>query len=80
YEPPKAYHLLLHAEKEPLFDEMKPGQIVILKEDEQLTAYWLENGKIVNRSFSERVVPGILGQLPDKGKLSNNLELIEAVI
>ncbi|HAU3866425.1 TPA: beta-lactamase family protein, partial [Legionella pneumophila] len=80
YEPPKAYHLLLHAEKEPLFDEMKPGQIVILKEDEQLTAYWLENGKIVNRSFPERVVPGILRQLPDKGKLSNNLELIEAVI
>ena len=80
YEPLKAYHSLLHAENEPLFDEMKPGQIVLLKEDEQLTAYWLDNGKIVNRSFPERVVSSILEQLPDNGKLSNNPELIGAVV
>lgn len=76
---PRVYNSVLHAEKEPVFEEMQSGQLVILQEDEHLTAYWLENGKIVNRSFPERVVPNILEMLPAVCESSNSVDLIKAI-
>ncbi len=79
YEPSKVYHSVLPTEKEPLFDEIKPGQIVVRQKDEHLTAYWLENGKMVHRSFPEKEVSAIVELLPPVGKSSNNLDLIKAI-
>ncbi|HRD69510.1 MAG TPA: serine hydrolase domain-containing protein [Legionella sp.] len=80
YEPERIFESVFHADKEPLFDEIQPGQIVILHGVESLTAYWLESGKMVNRSFPEKEVPTILEMLPAVGESSVNLDLINAIV
>ncbi|MBV8802974.1 MAG: ankyrin repeat domain-containing protein, partial [Gammaproteobacteria bacterium] len=66
--------------KNPELDDLKPNSIGILSEDNQLTVYWIEKGKVVNRSFTEDSVPEIANALHEFAETSNNPSLIKAII
>lgn len=68
-------------ENKPRIDEIKSNMLVMVKEDKNLTAYWIDNQqKLVSRSFPLEEVTNITQQLPKFGSFSNNLELINNII
>ncbi|KTC76957.1 serine hydrolase domain-containing protein [Legionella brunensis] len=71
---------VLLSQKEPLLEEMKPSELVILQKDGQLTAYWLENSKLVTRTLSESAIKEIVKMLPKDSPISENPDLIHAVV
>lgn len=76
---PTGYKRVLMSNEEPKIENMQRSDLVALKEDGQLTVYWIEKGKIVNHSFSQMAVQSIVNQLPAMGRESTNLELIQNI-
>jgi len=70
------HNRILMCKEEPRIEDMQIGDLVALHEEGQLTIYWLENGKIVNRSFREEMVQSIINKLPTIGNESTDLKLI----
>ncbi|MBX3708742.1 MAG: serine hydrolase [Gammaproteobacteria bacterium] len=73
------YNRILMRKEEPKIEDMGIGDLVALHEDGQLTIYWKENGKIVNRSFREEMVQSILKRLPTIGNESTDLNFIKEI-
>lgn len=73
------YRRVLMSKAEPKIEDIQEGDLIALKEDGQLTIFWLENGKIANRSFREDVVQSIINQLPAIGDETKNLKLIQEI-
>jgi enterochelin esterase-like enzyme len=73
------YSRILMSDEEPKIENMRIDDLIALKEDGQLTVYWIENGKIVNHSFSEDAVRSIVERLPAIGEESRDLNLIREV-
>jgi hypothetical protein len=65
--------------KEPTLKTIQPHTISILYEDRQLTAYWYEKGKVINRSFSLDGVKNIIEMLPKTTEISYDSNLIKAI-
>jgi len=63
----------------PKLEDMKPNEIVLFLEDEQLTAYWIKDGKIDNASFPENAVQDIAKKLPKMGERSTDRSLIQSI-
>lgn len=76
----KWFDRVLTSNKEPTLESIQPNTLVMLLEDQMLTVYWLENGKINNVSFPENSVPEITKFLPLVNESSNDKKLIEAII
>lgn len=73
------FHRILSVKLEPAIDDIKVGDLVALREDAQLTIYWLQGGKIVNKSFRQDSVPSIVEKLPKVGEESTDIKLIEEI-
>lgn len=73
------YHRVLMSKEEPKIENIKNGDLIALKEDGQLTIFWLENGKVVNRSFGEDQVQMIVSQLPAIDNETTDLKLIQEI-
>ncbi|MCW5582792.1 MAG: hypothetical protein KIT56_02730 [Gammaproteobacteria bacterium] len=76
----EGYHHVLMEKEEPKIDNMRADELIALRKEGQLTIYWIENGKIANRSFREATVPSIINQLPVIGEQSTNSELIKNIM
>lgn len=76
----KWFSCVLMSNKEPILESMQPHTLVMLLEDQMLTAYWIENGKMKNVSFPVNSVPEIAKLLPPVNTSSNDKKLIEAII
>lgn len=74
------YNRVLMRKDEPKIEEMAMGDLVALNEDGQLTMYWIEKGKVVNRSYRDTEVQSIAHQLPEVGQESTNLKLIQDIL
>ena len=70
---------ILLSKKEPLLEEMKSSELVILQKDGQLTAYWIENEKLTSHTIAANEVQDIVNMLPEEGSASENADLIIAV-
>lgn len=73
------YNEVLLTDKEPTLETMIFQRIVMLLEDDQLTAYWLEDNKINNRSFPKDSVTNIVKMLPLPGKISRCSSLLSEI-
>lgn len=76
---PEGYSTVLMSQEEPKIENMQLDTLIALKEDNQLIIYWIENGKKVNRAFSETAVQSIIQNLPAIGMKSTDSELIKEI-
>jgi hypothetical protein len=60
-------------------EDIDPGMIVMHKTEGKLTAYWVENEKIVSKTAEENEVDNIIELLPCIGQKSHDSELIKAI-
>lgn len=74
--PDRYYSRLLMRQEEPRLEDIQIDDLVALNEDGQLTVYWIENGRVANRSFSEAAVQSIVSRLPAMAEESSDLKLI----
>jgi hypothetical protein len=63
----------------PKENEIAPNTLVMRRRKGQLTAYWLEEGKIISKTFEETEVRHIIRILPPIGQESNDTALINAI-
>lgn len=80
YSRPTGYDRLLRSTTAPARETMVPNTLVALYEHNQLTVYWIENGKLINQSFSKNTVQSIIEQLPVTGEVTNNEKIIKDII
>jgi hypothetical protein len=67
------------AEHPPTLQNIKPDEITLIKEKDKLTAYWIQNAKIVEKSFPSNNVQHIISKLPNGEKSSTDKHLIKDI-
>src|SRR5689334_16655183 len=80
YVEPRKYTAIKKSQNPPTIDDIKPHQIIVVIDNQTATAYWMENGKIINKSFPENEVHDIVSRLPTTPHWSNDAELINATV
>lgn len=85
----QVYKRVLHSNEKPAYSAMQADMLVMQKQDENLIAYWLENNKVVSKSFKiirgregevvDRDIERILSRLPPVGEVLENVGLIHSI-
>jgi hypothetical protein len=76
---PIGYRHVAMLKQTPQLEDLKPDTIAMILENEQLTAFWVQDNKIKTQSFSEWVVPDIVKNLPNHGETSDDIKLIKNI-
>lgn len=71
---------VLRSDKEPDIENIPPNTLVALYKENQLTIYWIENGKKKEHTFSDTVVSSIVDKLPKVGNKSEDSTLIQDIV
>lgn len=72
--------LVYKKSQEPNIEDIGENDFITKYESGQLTIYWIENNKLVTRSFGETVVTSILEKLPAVGMVSTDTDLIKQIV
>lgn len=75
----KGFRRIFLTDKQPSAEDLRPNNITLLLEDNMLTAFWVDEGKIKSHAYSEHMVADILDKLPEINSKSEDPGLLKAV-
>lgn len=76
----KGYYSILVTNEEPSIKNMRDDTLIVLKRDNQLIIYWIQNGNLINKAYSESSIPNIMRNLPTIGQSSHDLNLLALIV
>lgn len=76
----EGFAYVIKSDREPNIEDIPTNTLVALHEDNQLTIYWIEDGKLTQRSFSENSVSSIIDRLPETNNASKDSKLVQDIV